>query len=178
MNCFIQQTACQYNPRVNRLLFDCRFVFLLIQFDLITKSTVTVSSAVFELLLLNCFVANDNVNNVHNVFFFHVLRGLLYSTYPHDDVTQWKHFPLYWPFVRGIHRSPVNSPNKGQWRAALMYSLICARTNVWANHRDTGDLRRHRAHYEVTVMRSQYYNITWLRLLNAFNYIGTCSLFV
>ena len=36
----------------------------------------------------------------------------------HDDVIKWKHFPRYWPFVRGIHRSPVNSPHKGQWRRA------------------------------------------------------------
>ena len=34
----------------------------------------------------------------------------------HDDVIKWKHFPRYWPFVRGIHRSPVISPHKGQWR--------------------------------------------------------------
>ena len=27
----------------------------------------------------------------------------------HDDVSKWKHFPRYWPFVRGIHRSPLNS---------------------------------------------------------------------
>ena len=33
----------------------------------------------------------------------------------HEDVIRWKHFPRYWPFVRGIHRSPVNSPHKGQW---------------------------------------------------------------
>ena len=39
----------------------------------------------------------------------------------HDDVIKWKHFPRYWPFVRGIHRSPVNSPHKGQWRGALMF---------------------------------------------------------
>ena len=39
----------------------------------------------------------------------------------HDDVIIWKHFPRYWPFVRGIHRSPVNSPHKGQWRGALMF---------------------------------------------------------
>ena len=32
----------------------------------------------------------------------------------HDDVIKWKHFPRYWPFVRGIHRSPVNSQHKGQ----------------------------------------------------------------
>ena len=43
----------------------------------------------------------------------------------HDDVIKWKHFPRYWPFVRGIHRSPVNSPHKGQWRGALMFTLIC-----------------------------------------------------
>ena len=45
---------------------------------------------------------------------------------PHDDVIKWKHFPRYWPFVRGIHRSPVNSLHKGQWRGTLMFSLICA----------------------------------------------------
>ena len=44
----------------------------------------------------------------------------------HDDVIKWKHFPRYWPFVRGIHRWPVNSIHKGQWRGALMFSLICA----------------------------------------------------
>ena len=56
----------------------------------------------------------------------------------HDDVIKWKHFPRYWPFVRGIHRSPVNSPHKGQWRGALMFSLICAWTNGWANNRNAG----------------------------------------
>ena len=39
----------------------------------------------------------------------------------HDNVIKWKHFPRYWPFVRGIHRSPVNSPHKGQWRGALVF---------------------------------------------------------
>ena len=43
----------------------------------------------------------------------------------HDDVINWKHFPRCWPFVRGIHRSPVNSPHKGQWRGALIFSLGC-----------------------------------------------------
>ena len=44
----------------------------------------------------------------------------------HDDVIKWKHFPRYWPFVRGIHRSSVNYPHKGQWHGALLFSLICA----------------------------------------------------
>ena len=70
----------------------------------------------------------------------------------HDDVIKWKHFPRYWPFVRGIHRSPVNSPHKGQWRGALMFTLICARINVWVNNRKAGDLRRYRVHYDVIVM--------------------------
>ena len=70
-----------------------------------------------------------------------------------EDVIKWKHFSLYWPFVRGIHRSPVNSPHKDQWRGALMFSLICLWINGWLNNREAGDLRRQHAHYDVTVMR-------------------------
>ena len=70
----------------------------------------------------------------------------------HDDVIKWKHFPRYWPFVRGIHRSPVNSPHKGQRRGALMFSLISSRIIGWVNNREAGDLRRIRPHYDVTVM--------------------------
>ena len=47
----------------------------------------------------------------------------------HDDVIKWEHFPRYWPFVRGIHRFPLNSPHKGQWRGALMFSLIWTNPN-------------------------------------------------
>ena len=62
----------------------------------------------------------------------------------HDDVIKWKHFPRYFPFVRGIH--------KGQWRGALMFSLICVWINGWVNNSEAGDLRRYRAHYDLTVM--------------------------
>ena len=48
--------------------------------------------------------------------------------------------------------SPVNSPHKGQWRGALMFSLICVWITGWANNRQAGDLRRHSAHYDVIVM--------------------------
>ena len=82
------------------------------------------------------------------------------KTLIHDDVIKWKHFPRYWPFERGIHQSPVNSPHKGQWRGALMLSLICAWINGWVNNRKAGDLRRHRAHYGVTVMETSNY-ISW-----------------
>ena len=69
----------------------------------------------------------------------------------HDDFIKYKHFPHNWPFVRGIHRSPVNSPHKGQWREALLF-FICPWINGWVNNRETGDLRRHRAPYDVIVM--------------------------
>ena len=48
----------------------------------------------------------------------------------------------------------VISLHKGQWRGALVFSLICAWTNGWANHRDAGDLRRHHTNYDVTLMES------------------------
>ena len=54
--------------------------------------------------------------------------------------------------MQGIHRSPVNSPHRVQWRRALMFTLIFAWTNNWVNNRDAGDLRHDRAHYDVTVM--------------------------
>ena len=50
--------------------------------------------------------------------------------------------PLWWEFTG----------HKGQWRRALMFSVICAWSNGWANNRDAGDLRGHRAHYDVNVM--------------------------
>ena len=74
----------------------------------------------------------------------------------HDDVIKWKHFPRYWPVVRGIHRSPVNSPHIGQWRGALMFPLICVGINRWINKREAGDLRRNCAHYDVSVMNYCY----------------------
>ena len=70
----------------------------------------------------------------------------------HDDVSKWNHFPRYWRFVRGIHRSAVNSPHKDKWRGALMFSLICVWVKGWVKNRRAGDLRRYRAHYDVTVM--------------------------
>ena len=97
---------------------------------------------------------------------------LIYNWFPkwrkmfrlHDDVIKWKHFPRNWPFLRGIHRSPGNSPHKGQWRGALMISLICVWINDWVNNRKAGDLRRYRGHYDVIVMYTihmQQFNHTW-----------------
>ena len=61
-------------------------------------------------------------------------------------------FSVLLALCEGNHRSPVHSPHKSQWRWVLMFSLICSWINVWANHNDAGDLRRHRTHYDVTIM--------------------------
>ena len=79
----------------------------------------------------------------------------------HDDVIKAKHFPRNWPFVREIHRSPVNFPHKGQWRGALMFSLIYAWINDWVNNREAGDLRHQHDHYDVIVMNLAFLAAIW-----------------
>ena len=71
----------------------------------------------------------------------------------HDDVIKWKHFPRYWPFVRGIHRSPGNSPHKKP-EARNFYALFDLRLHKReSKNGEAGDLWHHRAHYDVSVMR-------------------------
>ena len=79
----------------------------------------------------------------------------------YDDVIKWKHLPRYWRFVQGIHRSPVNSPHKGQWPGALMFSLICIWIYSWVNNHEAGDLRCYHAHYDVIVICDDPAMTTW-----------------
>ena len=71
----------------------------------------------------------------------------------HDDVIKWKHFRRY-PAIC-MRNSPVRGdfPHKRQWRGALMFSLIRVWINCRVNSREAGHLRRHRAHYDVAVMK-------------------------
>ena len=69
----------------------------------------------------------------------------------------WRHqmepFSALLALCAGNSPVPVNSPHKGQWRGAVMSSLICAWINDWVNNREAGDLRRHRGQdYDVIVM--------------------------
>ena len=78
----------------------------------------------------------------------------------------------------------MNSSHKGQWRGALMFSLICVWINGWVNKREAGDLRRHRAHYDFTVMRFQvillaiWRNAKWPEknheILRHYNMVAVC----
>ena len=80
------------------------------------------------------------------------------SVSPYQSCAWWRHqmetFSALLAICAGNSPFPVNSPQKGQWRGALMFSLICARINGWVNTGDAGDLRRHRTHYDVIVMGS------------------------
>ena len=71
-------------------------------------------------------------------------------------ITWWRHqmetFSALLALCAGNSPVPVNSPHKGQWRGALMFSLIYAWINDWVNNREAGDLRRQRGHYDVIVM--------------------------
>ena len=60
-----------------------------------------------------------------------------------------------------VRNSPVNSPHKGQCRDTLIFSLICIWINTWVNNREAGNLRRHRAHYDVIVMIWQELTECW-----------------
>ena len=53
--------------------------------------------------------------------------------------------------------------HKGQWRGALVFSLVCA--NGWANSGYAVDLRHHRAHYDVMIMQ-------WIKFLSR---TGSCG---
>ena len=69
----------------------------------------------------------------------------------------WRHkmetFSALLALCAGYSPVPVNSPHKGQWRGALIFSFICAWIYDWVNNREAGDLRRHRGHYDVNAMR-------------------------
>ena len=55
----------------------------------------------------------------------------------HDDVIKRKHFPRYWPFVRGMN-SPTQRP------VTRSFDVF------FENNHEAGDLRRYRAHYDMT----------------------------
>ena len=134
---------------VRIVCFPCVWLcFISISFDF------TLGSCVFT-LSLRCYRAHGELkvvsSNQHNM----TTKTPEHTLGPHDDVIKWKHFPRYWPFVRGLNRSPVNSPHKGQWHGVLMFSLICAWIYGWVNNGEAGELKRHCTHYDVTVMRNQ-----------------------
>ena len=101
-----------------------------------------------------------------------------------NDNIQWKQFTVavhvYPQFTVAVHvyqwhnvshnRSSVNCPHKGQSRGALMSYLICALTNGWVTIRDAGDLRPHRAHYDVIVTNCSFDARTLTKIIRVYWY--------
>ena len=117
-------------------------------YDLLFRGT---KGLTIEVMISHIY-GTRNLSAICSLIINYIVWSILCCRIAHDDVIKWKNFPRYWPFVQGIQRSPVNSPHKGQWRRALMFSLINTRINGWVNNGEAGDLRRHHAHYDVTVM--------------------------
>ena len=103
----------------------------------------------------------SNIKNTHNNndMYFPLGSGLLYSAVEYTLFntimmmsSNGNIYGVTGPLWGESTRSPVDSPHKGQWCRASIFSLICAWTNDWANIRNAGDFRRHCAHYDVIVM--------------------------
>ena len=88
----------------------------------------------------------------YSIFNFLWLTTWARLSQKYHDLIKWKHFPRYWPFVRGIHRCiplTIKASDAELWP----FIMLCIWTNGWTNNREAGDLRRHQAHNVVTVMR-------------------------
>ena len=73
----------------------------------------------------------------------------------HDDVIKWNLFPLYWPFVRRIHRSSVNSPHKGP----VVRTLMLFWCGSWLSVKQTIEWQviwDNKSQYDVIVFFSSY----------------------
>ena len=74
-----------------------------------------------------------------------------YASRPETQCCPWWHHQMEtFSALLAICAGTKAQRHKGQWRGALMFSLIYLWINGWVNNREPGDLRRHRTHYDVT----------------------------
>ena len=90
-------------------------------FFILTKFS---SLGALEVVKITTFNVHNGTNFVKMTFPCQCYDLNNYTPKAHDDVIKWKHFPRFWPIVRGIRRSPVNSPHKGQWRGAFLFAKL------------------------------------------------------
>ena len=140
------RTLCEGNPPM-----DCQY-----------KGRVRQSFGGFIVVSLGKPLKNCRVSRQMRHINVDVTSSLCYVSYILKDWWSigpspwWRHqmetFSALLALCAGNSPVPVNSQHKGQWRGALMFSLICAWINEWVNNREAGDLRRHRGHDDVNVM--------------------------
>ena len=113
---------------------------------------------------------------LHILFFKRIFKEIIYFVGVMACCPWWRHqmetFSALLALCAGNSPVPVNSRHKGQWLGALIFSSICARINNWVNNREAGDLRRHRGHYDDSVIRrelSQCPNQCWLRSVSQYS---------
>ena len=142
MPCGIMKVRSCQSAQVMTFRLATPSLYLTIYWIILDMSTVSH-------IYLGCF-CHESLAEVKSITQFqnvtepqriHYLCLFIFIVLNHDDVIKWKYFPRYWPFLRVIHQSPM-----------LMFSLICVWINGWVNNREAGDLRRYRAHYDVTIM--------------------------
>ena len=93
-------------------------------------------------------------------------KWIINYTHNKHTIPWWRHqmetLSALLAICAGNSSVPVNSPHKGQWRGALMFSLIRAWINDWVNNREAGDLRRHRGHCGI---HWTYLSHPWCRII-------------
>ena len=137
-----------------RLRQNCRHfaddIFKCILFNGNTRTSLDILLKIFWKFRINNIPSLVQIMAWYEIGLYQSSRPLCACT--HGSALPWWRHQMETFDGMGIHRSPVNFPHKGQWRGALMFSLICARINGWVNTREAGDLRCHPAHHDVTVM--------------------------
>ena len=113
----------------------------------------TVQLTVFQHWIRKWLDAGQATNHYLNQWCLVYWR--IYASLGHNDLTNdkwswWRNQMETFSALLAICAG--NSPHKGQWCRALMFSLVCSWTNGWVKNGETVDLRRHRAHYDVTTM--------------------------
>ena len=139
-------------PLRRHLNVSCRYVFVLCCYDLLNRKSVPQWAAAGH---------NETRREIWlKPMVLHRITATALSILAchHIDYasTWWRHqmetFSALLALCAGNSPVPVNSPHKGQWRGALMFSLMYAWINDWVNNREAGDLRRHRGHSDVIVI--------------------------
>ena len=93
---------------------------------------------------------NRNIFDIEIIYENHLVY--LWNTFVH--MSWWRHLMETYSALLaiGARNSPMNFPHKGQWRGALILSLICAWLNGRVINREVGDLIHYHAHCDIIIM--------------------------